>query len=298
MKSKNQPLADLFLEYLQKEKRYSQHTLIAYSNDLKQCYEFLDSEYQITDIQELSLPIIRTWLAQMMARNMEPKSIHRKLSSLRAYIKFLLKRKYISSNPILGIKMPKIKKRLPSFIEEEKILWLLETLKHNPEHQSNIQAYFIIKLFYLTGIRLSELIHLKIDQIDFYQPHIKVLGKGNKERIIPISTQFAQELQHYLETQKTAHNKTYLFENDLNAPLSPRAVYAIVNAHLQGVTTILQKSPHVLRHSFATHLLNGGAELNAVKDILGHSSLAATQVYTHNTIERLKDVYKQAHPHG
>jgi integrase/recombinase XerC len=286
-----------FLQYLQFEKRYSQHTLTAYKTDLEQFFTFLQTEFHIQDITAITATFIRTWLAQL--KNDEAntaKTINRKISALKSFFKYHLKQGAIQQSPMATIITPKVSKRLPVFVQENHMATLLEHVNFPNNWQGNTQK-LIIELLYNTGMRLSEVINLKISQLDFNYSHIKVLGKGNKERIVPISKELLLLLQDYLEQRKsidTAIDNVFITQK--GKVLNARTVYGFVKQYLSLVTTVQKKSPHVLRHSFATHLMNNGADLNAVKELLGHSSLAATQVYTHNTIDKLKEVYSKAHP--
>lgn len=286
-----------FLQYLQFEKRYSQHTLTAYKTDLEQFFTFLQTEFNIQDITAITANFIRTWLAQL--KNDEAntaKTINRKISALKSFFKYHLKQGAIQQSPMATIITPKVSKRLPVFVQENHMATLLEHVNF-PNNWQGITQKLIIELLYNTGMRLSEVINLKISQLDFNYSHIKVLGKGNKERIVPISKELLLLLQDYLEQRKsidTAIDNVFITQK--GKVLNARIVYGFVKQYLSLVTTVQKKSPHVLRHSFATHLMNNGADLNAVKELLGHSSLAATQVYTHNTIDKLKEVYSKAHP--
>ena len=285
-----------FIDYLQYEKRYSSHTILAYHTDLEQFFTYLESQYNSIGITEISTPIIKSWLAEVKEDNISSRTIKRKISSLKSFFKYHLKRGLISKSPVANIIAPKISKRLPSFVDEKDMDTLLNTLDFSDDWKSKTERMVLIT-FYHTGIRLSELINLPLNQIDFFNDQVKVLGKGNKERIIPVTTELVRDLKEYIEERKTIKTDCdNLFINEKGKPLTRSKVYKLVKENIGKVSTIQKKSPHVLRHTFATHLMNNGAELNAVKELLGHSSLAATQVYTHNTIEKLKDAYKKAHP--
>lgn len=291
------PQIQHFLDYLKFEKRYSQHTIISYQTDLEQFAAFLLSQFDGIAANKITASFVRTWLAELKGEeNISAKSINRKISTLKSFFKYLMKMGEMQQSPMTTIVSPKISKRLPVFVQEEH----LDTLFNHVEFEDNWQGRtenLVLQLFYATGMRLSELIQLKETQLDGSYQQVKVLGKGNKERIVPISHQLKTDLQAYI-TDKPIKDEavTNVFVTAKGKPLQPRNVYAFVKKHLSSVTTIKKRSPHILRHSFATHLMNNGADLNAVKELLGHSSLAATQVYTHNTIEKLKDVYKKAHP--
>ncbi len=283
-----------FLEYLKFEKRYSKHTITAYETDLHQFFSFIEAQYQLTTIKELNSSMIRTWLASLKEDELQSKSINRKISTLKSLTKFLIKNEHLEQSPMTVIISPKISKRLPSFIEEDQLNTLFNHVEFSDSWTDQTQK-MVLLLFYATGIRLSELIHLKTHQIDFSNKQLKVFGKGNKERLIPLNNDLLAALKNFNNNNPT-DNKEFVFVTVKGSPLNPRYVYGFVKKYLAFITTIKKKSPHILRHSFATHLMNNGAEINAVKELLGHSSLAATQVYTHNSIEKLKEVFKKAHP--
>lgn len=285
---------DRFLEYLQFEKRFSSHTLVAYQNDIEQFSVYLNTMYQITSIEEVNHTLIRSWIVEMMDQGISPRSVNRKITSLKTFYKFLLRQKWVHENPMLKIQSPKTSKRLPVFVEKEKMDVLLDHVAFGTD-QKGLRDKLIIELFYSTGMRLSELIQLKEKDVDLYANQLKVLGKRNKERLIPITNELKQLLQQYLK-ERPATEEEVLLLSDRGKKLSEKFVYNLVKAYLSQVTTIDKKSPHVLRHTFATHMLNNGADLNAIKELLGHANLSATQVYTHNTVEKLKNVHKQAHP--
>ena len=283
-----------FLDYLQYEKRYSQHTIISYKTDLEQFFAFAFIEFELQNPTAFTSTIIRSWLASLKQQNVTSKSINRKISTLKSWFKYQLKQGTLLSSPMATIISPKISKRLPNYVEEKD----LDTLFNHVEFVDNWEdktKKLVLLLLYNTGMRLSELINLKKSQIDAAYNQVKVLGKGNKERIIPVSKDLVNDLQNYINKQPE-NIVDNVFLTTKGKPLQPRYVYGFVRDYLGLVTTVKKKSPHVLRHSFATHLMNNGAQLNAVKELLGHSSLAATQIYTHNTIEKLKDVYLKAHP--
>ena len=285
-----------FLAYLQFEKRYSIHTITAYSCDLIQFFDFVETQYESIPVTQLTGTIVRTWLASMKEDEMTGKTLNRKISSLKSFFKYQIQQGQLTKSPMETVISPKISKRLPVFVAENDMEQLLLNLSFG-EGWKGFTEKMVIQLFYATGMRLSELIQCKENQLDVGKRVIKVLGKGNKERILPISPILALELKKYIaEKPAAAEGNPYLFVNEKGKVLQPRAVYTFVKSHLSQVTTLQKKSPHVLRHSFATHLMNNGADLNAVKELLGHSSLAATQVYTHNTIEKLKEVFAKAHP--
>jgi integrase/recombinase XerC len=298
-----EPLHDsiiAFLDHIKYEKRFSTHTLRAYGDDLKVFWEFLEAQFEVNTPQSISPAMVRSWMASMSLIKMQPRSINRKISSLKSYFKFCLQQGIIASNPAKSVQVLKSRKRLPTYVEEDSMEKLLRNTPF-PDDRTGITEYLIISLLYHTGMRVSELVNLKMSQVDIPRSQIKVLGKGNKERIIPIGKELVEKIGEYL--QKRNENPDEIFADALvltgkGKAFSSRQIYDIVKKHLSTVTTAEKKSPHVLRHSFATHLTGNGAELNAVKELLGHSSLAATQVYTHNSIERLRDIHKKAHPKG
>lgn len=294
-------IADLllpdFLDYLKFQKRYSQNTIISYQNDLNDFFSFLYVQYGDLTIREISSALIRSWLASLKANNITSKSINRKISSLKSFFKYQLRKQTIEVNPLTTISSLKINKRLPSFIEEKDLQTLFEHVEF-PDTWEGKTTYLLLKIFYQTGIRLSELINIKESQIDKGSNNIKVLGKGNKERIIPINSDLINDIVLYSREKINIPDcdMNILLVNAKGKKLYPKYVYNSVKKYLEKVTTNQRRSPHILRHSFATHLTNNGADINAVKELLGHSSLAATQIYTHNSIQKLKDVYKKAHP--
>lgn len=288
------PPLEAFLDYIKFEKRYSQHTLTSYRNDLEQFFSFL-TQYDSPPVKQISAGMIRSWLAELKGQEqMTAKTINRKISSLKSFFKYQMKLGEISTSPMTTITAPKVSKRLPQFVKENDIDTLFSHVEF-PDDWQGRTSRLILLLFYSTGMRLSELISLKQQQLDSYNQQVKVLGKGNKERVIPVSRELMAELNAYVKDRPETE-ALQVFVNEKGRPLYPKFVYNAVKTYLGTVTTIDKKSPHVLRHSFATHLMNNGADLNAVKELLGHSSLAATQVYTHNTIEKLKEVFKKAHP--
>lgn len=287
---------DEFLKFLQYEKRHSSHTLVAYSNDLRQFLEFLANTYEIKNITEVNHTVIRSWMVSLMEQKITARSVNRKITTLKTFYKFLLRQQMVSQNPMLKVLSPKISKRLPVFVEKEKMNVLLDDTVFGLDFEGQ-RNKLIIELLYASGMRLSELINLKLTDVDLYSCQLKVLGKRNKERIIPFSNSVKHQIQEYIAL-RPENNAEYLFINKKGLKLYEKLVYRVVNSYLSQVTTANKKSPHVLRHTFATHMLNSGADLNAVKELLGHANLSATQVYTHNTVEKLKNIHKQAHPRG
>ena len=285
-----------FLAYLQFEKRYSIHTITAYSNDLIQFFDFIETQYEGIAINQISGTMVRSWLAGMKEEEMTGKTLNRKISSLKSFFKYQIQQGQLVKSPMETVISPKVNKRLPVFVAENDMEQLFTNLNF-AEGWKGYTEKMVIQLFYATGMRLSELINCKENQLDISKRIVKVLGKGNKERMIPISPELDNEFKEYLNQKPAeASGNPHLFVTEKGKALQPRAVYSFVKFYLSQVTTLQKKSPHVLRHSFATHLMNNGADLNAVKELLGHASLAATQVYTHNTIEKLKEVFAKAHP--
>lgn len=296
----NDTLAEIqsFIDYLKFEKRFSNHTIIAYSNDLSSFFDYLENQYSTNKLTDISHNFIRSWMASLKEQQLTARSINRKISSLKSFLKFHLKQGNIAQMPTANTVAPKIKKRLPAFLKEPEAIRLLEMLNSSTEDWKSLNAKMLISLFYATGMRLSELINLKERQLDFGRSQIRVLGKGNKERIIPVNKETMAAVRHYQELKRKEFDtkEEVLLVTEKGKRIYPKYAWLVVNKSLAISSTLDKKSPHVLRHTFATHLMNNGADLNAVKELLGHSSLAATQVYTHNTIEKLKDVYKKAHP--
>jgi len=285
-----------FLAYLQFEKRYSLHTVTAYRSDLDQFFTYLDKQYNTIEIRDISAPMIRSWLVELMAQGITSRSVNRKLTTLKSFYRYLVRNGITDINPMQKITSPKVSKRLPVFIDEGKMSVLL-THHESRTDFIDFRDSLILELLYVTGMRLSELVNLKETDIDFQSDTLKVLGKRNKERLIPFSKRTGIILSQYIDVKHLNFGESErLLLTENGQPVYPRLVYRVVNAALRGVTTLEKRSPHVLRHTFATHLLNNGAELNAVKELLGHANLSATQVYTHNTIDKLKRIYKQAHP--
>lgn len=291
-------MIESFLKHLQFEKRLSPNTFIAYQNDLHQFNRFLKDSLSVDEIATADYGMVRSWIVSLVESGIEPASINRKIACLRSFFKFLLAQEVIHRDPMAKINVLKTKKRLPGFVKEDDMVKLLDNqnFEENFEGQRN---RLILEMFYGTGMRLSELIALNEKSIDLKNRVIKVLGKRNKERMIPFSRGLVSIIENYLvirnrEVGMKEHGKLFVRAN--GEPCYPMLVQKIVKQFLSRFPSVEKRSPHVLRHTYATHLLNKGAELNAVKDLLGHASLAATQVYTHNSIEKLKKTFEQAHP--
>lgn len=281
-----------FYEYLRFEKRFSEHTLVAYSTDLEQFILFSEVS-SLNDIAQLKSVFIRGWIVQLMDEGYSNKSVNRKLASLRTLFKWIRKEGISVENPMSRIRGPKVEKRLPSFAREQELG--SDRTKHLFNDDFNgLRDELMLELFYQTGIRLSELIGLTLQ--DIQSNNIKVLGKRNKERIIPISSSLQQTLQRYIAVRTAFQKCNRLFILENGKPLYPAFVYRKIHHMLGTLTTLDKRSPHVLRHTFATHMLNNGAGLETLKALLGHASLAATQVYTHNSFAQLNQIYRHAHP--
>ncbi len=287
-----------FTDYLKFEKRYSPHTVLSYQTDLIAFFDYLQITYGALELSAIPHSYIRSWLASLKDEGCSAKTINRKISSLRSFFKYHIKLGALPQSPMSKIIAPKNEKRLPNFVADKDIATLFNHVTF-PDTWEGKTERLLLSLFYNTGMRLSEVIHLEESGVNLSNSSLKVIGKGNKERIIPVSKELLAEIDAYMIAKKALHlppDHPFVLINEKGKPLYPRMVYNKVKKYLNLVTTIEKRSPHVLRHTFATHLTNNGADLNAVKELLGHSSLASTQVYTHNTIEKLKNVYKKAHP--
>ncbi len=286
-----------FLNYLEREKKYSPHTLTAYRNDLIQFQEFIQRIYEVEDAAGIKSQMVRSFIAELMNDGVQSRSINRKISTLKSFFKYSIQQGLLQENPMKKVVSPKTPKRLPVFVEQAKMESLLAERPDPSDSFAHWRDYLVIELLYGTGIRLAESIGLKESDLNLEAGTIKVLGKRNKERIIPIAKGLTALLRDYLHIkQREGFQAPELLLSNKGLPAYPKLIYSIVKSHLGTVSTLKKRSPHVLRHSYATHLLDNGAELNAIKELLGHSNLAATQVYTHNSIERLKEVYRKAHP--
>lgn len=287
----------VFIEYLTVEKKYSTHTISAYQKDLDQFRVYITENYQDLPLEKITHQQVRSWLAQLLANDVKATSVNRKISSLKSFFKHMQRIGKVKVSPMAKVQAPKKPKQLPVFVEKAKLDVLTHTiLPEDGDDEIALRDRLVIELLYGTGMRLSELINLKNDDVDFHNSTLKVLGKRNKERIIPIGQHLAQLIDNYIEKKLQSSDKIAYLLSNKGKKMYPKLVYNIVKSNLSLVTTLKKRSPHVLRHSFATHLLENGADLNAIKELLGHANLAATQVYTHNTIERLKDVHKKSHP--
>lgn len=288
-----------YLNYIKYEKKYSVHTVQSYKKDLEQFQTFLATQYDITDLLIVKHSFIRSWVVDQMTKGNQATTIHRKLSTLKSFYKFQQRTGQVKENPASDVILPKKGKKQPAYINEKQLKQLFEAIKF-PEDYEGQRDKMILELLYATGMRRAELIGLQLEDVHLQNLYIKVLGKGKKERLIPISNIIKEALEKYIEMRNATFETdvTHLFLTIKGQPLYPKAVYNAVKKYLSLVTTADSKYPHALRHSFATHILANGGDLKAIQDLLGHSSLAATQVYTHHSLEQLKAVYKKAHPKG
>ncbi|MBN2863744.1 MAG: tyrosine-type recombinase/integrase [Bacteroidales bacterium] len=287
-----------FLQYLQTEKRYSPHTIRSYRNDLDKFYSFLSQNDISSEPGDISSHQVRAWIVHLMDNDITSVSVHRKISCLRSYFRYLRKEGVISGDPLEKIVLPKRKKTLPVFVEEEALDSLLDNNNFGDDF-NGLRNKTLIEMLYFTGMRRAELTGMRLMDVSLSDATVKVTGKRNKQRIIPLAKPFLSRLEDYIRSRnEIAGNGSegWFFITEKGNKLYDKYVYNIVKAYLSMVTTIEKKSPHILRHTFATHMLNRGADLNAIKEFLGHANLSATQVYTHNTFEKLKKIYKQAHP--
>ncbi len=286
-----------FIRFLQIEKRYSEHTIIAYKHELELFQSFLEREG--LTVSEIVYRDLRHYFAQMVESGKNASSVNRSMSSLRTYFKFLQREECIAKNPMTLIKALKTAKKLPVVVEKEKLVRLLDQMEQEQDGFESCRDYMVMELLFGTGIRLAELLKIKEQDIDFFNKNILILGKRNKERLVPINNLLLKELKNYLQqkaTQFVDTNNSLLIVTKEGKPAYAKLIYDIVHRQLTLISTQGKRSPHILRHTFATALLDNGADLNAIKELLGHAGLAATQVYTHNSAERLKSIYKQAHP--
>ncbi len=289
---------EAFREYLQLEKNYSPHTVLAYWNDIVSFESFNSLHFEQHDIDQANYSQIRSWIVSLVDAHVSNVSVNRKMASLKAYYKFLLKTKQIEASPLLKHKSLKTPKKIQIPFSEKEVDAVLLFMQ-NPVGFEAVRDKLIVDLLYTTGMRRIELIHLKLANVNFGASTIKVLGKRNKERIIPILPVINCQFEGYLKERNELENiidEEYFFLSKKGVKINESFVYRLINSYFSTVSEKVKKSPHILRHTFATHLLNNGADLNSVKELLGHSSLASTQVYTHNSLTELKKVYKQAHP--
>lgn len=297
------PSLDNFIEYLKRQKRYSPNTLQAYKKDIEQLYEFMVIVYeeQSADPNQINLQHIRSWIAELVQQGLVAESIKRKVSAVKSYYKFLRQQDLVAENPTQNLPATrKSGRKLPNYIEQEKMMFLLDEFVFSADF-AGVRDKTILGLFFATGIRVSELISLKLSSIDTGTKTLRVLGKGNKERILPLGPKQLQQLGVYMKMRDETfpnHAQDFLFLTEKGNLLYRKWVYSLTVKYLGYVTTTSAKNPHVLRHTFATILLNNGAGIKAISELLGHANLAATQIYTHNSIEKVKEAYKQAHPRG
>jgi integrase/recombinase XerC len=282
--------------YLSAEKRYSIHTVQAYINDIRQLEGYLDNFYSKNSLQEVTHMELRSWLSSLSEQGIQTGSVRRKISSLNTYFRYLKKRALINHNPLARLVIPKLKKRLPVVVKESELHWDDSDLV-NMDYKSRL-VEMISQTFYCLGLRRAELINIKIHEVHFNTNQIKVMGKGGKERIIPFGKELSINLKRFIlmRNELEIHDNAYLFLLPNGKKLYPKMVYLMIRNWLSSKTSLAKKSPHVLRHSFATHLADHGADLNAIKELMGHANLSATQIYTHNSIEKLRSTYKNAHP--
>jgi integrase/recombinase XerC len=289
-----------FLDFLRYEKRFSPHTVISYQTDLTQFVVYLQAEYELADPAQATHPLIRGWVVSLMGQDLDSRTVNRKVACLRSFYKFLLRGHHIEANPMLRIKAPKMAKKLPEFVPEESLNRLLNSFEFE-DNFAGIRDQLVLETLYGTGIRLSELLGITEDDVDSTARTVRVTGKGNKQRIVPLNPSLLLVLDKYRASRLAefgpATSASPLLRTDKGEPLYEKLVYRTVKKYLSQVSTsAAHQHPHALRHAFATHLLGKGADLNAIKELLGHASLAATQVYTHLSVDRLKSVFEQAHP--
>ncbi|MFP4047531.1 MAG: site-specific tyrosine recombinase/integron integrase [Bacteroidales bacterium] len=293
-------LKENFVKYLKYERRYSEHTVRAYINDVEQFFDYMEDEgfsHNVEDNKAVE-SLIRKWLIKLLEEKRSDRTINRKFSALKTYFKYLRIQGKIEGNPVSKIYLPKVSRKLPHFVDEEQMNMLLDQDKFANDF-AGCRDKLIIGLLYQTGIRLSELINIKSSDVDFDQNQIKIFGKRRKERFIPVTGELIELIKRYKQIKALtfpAIDDKYLIVTDKGKKLYEKFVYRVVKKYLGIVTTMEKRSPHVLRHTIATHMLNRGADLNAIKELLGHANLSATQIYTHTTFEKLKKIYKQAHP--
>ncbi len=290
-------LIEKYIRYLRYEKNYSLHTEISYSEDLSQFVAFLAEHFYDTDIKHVDRDIIRMWIVSMMERKISARSVNRKLSAVKSFYRYLQRIGEVTVSPASKVNGPKVGRPIPAFANSADMEKVLDEENYGDSFES-LRDHIIIELFYVTGIRRAELIGLKDVDVDFSSETIQVTGKRNKQRLIPFSDGVKQSLEQYIavRNKEVGNQSGYLFVKNNGEPLYPMLVHRIVTSNLQQIETLAKVSPHVLRHSFATGMLNNGADINAVKELLGHASLAATEIYTHTSFEELKRIYNKAHP--
>ncbi|MCB9327551.1 MAG: tyrosine-type recombinase/integrase [Lewinellaceae bacterium] len=288
-----------YLDYLFKVKSYSGNTIESYNSDLNSLAKYIIDSFETEEISRVNPQMLRSYIAHLTREGMTNKTINRKISAIRRFYKYLIYKDYLQVDPSLQLRALKLPKRLPTVVQSNSLTRLLEDLTVDKMDFNSFRNYLVVKMFYVTGMRRAELNHVKITDIDFSRKTIKVIGKGNKERYIPISKDFSEEILDFIHIRNRNFeiiSSDYLFLTDKGEPIYPKLIYRIVTTELSKITSADKRSPHVLRHSFATHVLDEGAQLNAIKDILGHANLSATQIYTHNSIEKIKNIYKKYHP--
>lgn len=289
--------SELFLSYLKYEKRYSVHTITAYENDLDQFVSFGKTLVEDFYVEAADYHLIRQWIIALMNKGTSARSVNRKISTLKSFYKFMMREGIVPKNPTDYITLPKMARKLPEFVQEKEINHLLDGRFFDDDFEG-LRDKAVVSFFYGTGIRLSELVGIRLSDLNLIEKVVKVNGKRNKERLVPFPLELAGIISEYIKQRNELFpvSENFLFLTGNGEPAYTKLIYRIVKKELSLVTTIDKKSPHILRHSYATHLLNRGADMNAIKELLGHANLAATQVYTHTTFEQLKKVYKQAHP--
>ena len=289
-------MKDAFIKYLKFEKRLSDHTILSYDNDLKQFESFFKTYSTNKEIKTTDKRAIRSWIVELSLKKLSPKSINRKIATLKSFFKFLIKRDVIEINPTTNITSLKTDQKIPNFLKEKDVNFLFDNLILEKNFNGE-RDMMILELLYGTGIRISELINLKTRNINLPKKEMKIMGKRKKERIIPLHQQIISQIKKYLDKKneiKSTHE--FLLCTNKRKKLYPMLIYRIVKKHLSSLINSKKYNPHLLRHTFATHILNKGGDLNSIKDLLGHESLAATQIYTHNSIEKLKETFKASHP--
>ena len=289
-------IKESFLQYIRTEKRYSRHTVTSYKNDLDQFMNWLEEIRPEADLISVTHGDVRGWMVSLLEGGASAATVHRKMSALRSLVRYMRRHELISADPMAGLRLPRKPKQLPVFVAEDALEKLLDEFRFG-DNFSGLRDRTVVEFLYLTGMRRSELINLQESDVDLSAGQVRVTGKREKQRVIPLASSFVKSLQSYIEARReNGFSGGWFFVTDRGNKMYDRSVYNIVTRYLAMVTTVEKKSPHVLRHTFATHMLNHGADLNSIKELLGHASLSATQVYTHNTFEQLKKIYKQAHP--